>query len=177
MPRWFDLDWSRIFVPSQPVLETVLRGTCMYLALFALLRLFRRQTGSLGPADLLVLLLIADAAQNGMAADYRSVTDGILLVATIIGWEYVLDWLAFRVPRLRPWLERSPLVLVKDGQVNQESLRAELMTVEELMAQLRQKGVDDPSLVRISLLEGDGHVSVVTSQPTGVQSSDERRAL
>jgi uncharacterized membrane protein YcaP (DUF421 family) len=58
----------------------------MYLALFVMLRVFRRQTGSIGAADLLVLLLIADAAQNGMACDYKSVTDGLVLVATIVGW-------------------------------------------------------------------------------------------
>jgi len=43
-----------------------------------------------------VLLLIADAAQNGMASDYKSITDGVILVTTIIGWEYILDWLGFR---------------------------------------------------------------------------------
>ena len=62
MPTWLELDWQRMFVPSQPILETIIRGSATYLSLFALLRLFRRQTGSLGPADLLVLLLIADAS-------------------------------------------------------------------------------------------------------------------
>lgn len=67
MAAWLELDWQRMFVPSAPVLETVIRGSCLYLATFGLLRIFRRQAGSIGPADLLVLLLIADAAQNGIA--------------------------------------------------------------------------------------------------------------
>src|SRR5262245_22411292 len=96
MPNWFALDWHRMFVPCAPLLEAVIRGACMYLALFGMLRLFRRQTGGFGPADLLVLLLIADAAQNGLAGDYHSITDGILLVGTIVFWEYVLDWAGFR---------------------------------------------------------------------------------
>jgi len=60
----------------------------MYLALFVILRFIaRRQAGSFGPADLLVIVLIADAAQNGLGKDYTSVTEGIVLVLTIVGWE------------------------------------------------------------------------------------------
>lgn len=156
------LDWNGMFVPSQPVLETVIRGTCMYLALFAMLRVFRRQTGALGPADLLVLLLIADAAQNGMADDYKSITDGLILVATIVFWEYAIDWLSYKSPVCRKILEREPRVLIEEGSLHKDNLHSELMTDEELLSQLRQKGFDDPESVKLSMLEPDGHVSVVS---------------
>ena len=162
MPAWLDLDWQQMFVPSQPLLETFIRGTVTYLSLFVFLRMFRRQTGSLGPADLLVLLLIADASQNAMADDYHAVTDGLVLVATIIFWEYVLDWLAYHVPALSQLIERPPLPLVEEGQINRQNLKHELMSEDELLSQLRQKGVDDVACVKISFIEGDGHVSVVT---------------
>lgn len=42
--------------------------------------------------DLLVVVLIADAAHNAMAGDYRSLLDGILLVSTIVFWSYALGW-------------------------------------------------------------------------------------
>ena len=75
----------------------------MYLALFAILRFIgRRQAGHFGPADLLVIVLIADAAQNGLGKDYQSVTEGIVLVATIVAWEYAFDWAAWRYPAPRP---------------------------------------------------------------------------
>ena len=72
--------------------EIILRGTLVYLFLFCFLRFLRRETGVIGISDLLVVVLIADAAQNTMSSDYKSVTDGAILVATIIGWDYVLDW-------------------------------------------------------------------------------------
>lgn len=159
---FFDLDWHRMFSVSQPILETFIRGSCMYLAMFALLRVFRRQTGAEGTADLLVLLLIADAAQNGLAGEYRSITDGVLLIVTIIFWEYVLDWLAFRFKIAEKIIERNPLLLVKDGKIQTKNLAVELITLDDLMAQLRKKGVDDPKRVRCCYLEGDGHVSVIT---------------
>ena len=162
MPSWLALDWERMFVPHVPVLETIIRGTVMYLTMFALLRVFRRQTGSLGPADLLVLLLIADAAQNGMADDYKSITEGIVLVGTIMAWEYAIDWLSYRVPAFGKAVEGEPLLLIREGQIIDKNLERELITHDDLLSQLRQKGVDDPAKVACCFLEGDGHMSVIT---------------
>ena len=70
----------------------------MYFVIFGLLRVvLRGRTGGTTMSDLLVLVLIADAAQNAMADDYTSLASGTLLVATIIGWSFALDWLAYRV--------------------------------------------------------------------------------
>ena len=164
MPNWLNLDWRGMFIPSQPVLETIIRGTATYLSLFVLLRLFRRQTGSLGPADLLVLLLLADASQNAMAGEYRSITEGLILVATIVVWEFVLDFLSFHFPAIGKLIDRQPLAIVENGKANQQHLRQALMSEDELMSQLRQKGVDDIDKVRHSFIEGDGHVSVITKE-------------
>ena len=98
-----------MFVPALSLIEVIVRGTIMYLALFAILRFIgRRQAGHFGPADLLVIVLIADAAQNALGKDYQSVTEGIVLVCTIVGWEYTLDWLAWRFPALRNILKAPP---------------------------------------------------------------------
>lgn len=164
MPSWIALDWRGMFVPSQPILETVIRGSVTYISLFALLRTFRRQTGSIGPADLLVLLLIADASQNAMAGEYRAITDGLVLVATIIAWEYAFDWLAFRFEAFARLVERPPLPLIEKGRVLQENLDSELLSTDELLSQLRQKGVDEIERVKQCLLEGDGHISVITDE-------------
>jgi uncharacterized membrane protein YcaP (DUF421 family) len=167
MPSWLDLDWHRMLVPHVPILETIIRGTVMYLTMFALLRIFRRQTGSLGPADLLVLLLIADAAQNGMADDYKSITEGIVLVGTIMGWEYAIDWMSYRVPAFGKSIERDPLLLIRNGQIIEKNLERELITRDDLFSQLRQKGVDGLAQVACCFLEGDGHISVITAAGAG----------
>jgi uncharacterized membrane protein YcaP (DUF421 family) len=96
--RFFgEIDWQSMFVPTVPLLETFIRGTVVYLALFLMLRaLMKRESSKVGVTNILVLVLLADAAQNAMAGEYQSITDGLLLVATIIGWSYALDWLSFR---------------------------------------------------------------------------------
>src|SRR6188474_337996 len=84
-----NVDLAQLFTPSLSIVEIFIRGSIMYLALFAMLRLTRgRYAGGLSMADLLVIVLIADAAQNALAGDYTSITDGLVLVGTIVGWAY-----------------------------------------------------------------------------------------
>jgi uncharacterized membrane protein YcaP (DUF421 family) len=156
------IDWRGMFLPALGLPEIFVRGTIMYLAMFVILRFIaRRQAGSFGSADLLVIVLIADAAQNGLGKDYTSVTEGIALVLTIVGWEYVLDWLAWKYPSLRPWLNAPPLKLVEDGRPVKASLDRELLPYDELMAQLREHEVEKIEEVRVAYLEGDGRLSVL----------------
>lgn len=109
----------------------------MYLALFAMLRfILRRETGSLGITDLLVIVLIADAAQNGMAGDYTSITDGLLLVVTIIGWSYLLNLLAFRYPLCQRIVQAPRVQLVRDGRMIRRNLEHEKITEDELLAEI-----------------------------------------
>jgi len=81
-----------------------------------------------------------------------------------MGWEYFLDYLSFRVPAIGRIIEREPLEVIRNGEINKEHLRRELMTEDELMSQLRQKGVDDTKRVKRGVIEGDGSVSVITDE-------------
>ena len=156
------LEWAEIFGLSVSPIELIVRGSAMYLFLFLMFRVVvRRRLGAIGMADLLVLVIVADAAQNGMAGEYRSVTDGAILVGTIIGWNWLIDWLNYRIPALRDWLEPPPLLLVLNGRLQHRNLRQEFVTEEELKSKLREKGVDDVAEVAKAYMESDGTVSVV----------------
>jgi uncharacterized membrane protein YcaP (DUF421 family) len=156
------VDWHSVFVPAIGLAEIVVRGSLMYLGLFVILRFMaRRQAGHFGPADLLVIVLIADAAQNGLGKDYGSVTEGLALVLTIVSWEYALDWIAWRFPATRPYLTPPSLALIRNGGLVSENLRKEMITEDELQAQLREQNVESYSDVKLATLEGDGRLSVL----------------
>jgi hypothetical protein len=99
----------------------------------------RRQAGHFGPADLLVIVLIADAAQNGLGKGYSSVTEGLALVLTIVAWEYLLDWMAWRFPATRSYLKPPGLALIRDGRLILQKLRKEMITEDELKSHLREQ--------------------------------------
>jgi uncharacterized membrane protein YcaP (DUF421 family) len=156
-----DQAWHDVFVPTHSLLEMFVRGSIMYLVIFALLRfVLKRQTGGLSTPDILLVVLLADAAQNGMANEYRSVTEGIIVVGTIIFWNFAIDWLEFHFPAMERLLRPAPLLLIERGQVLRRHLRQELVTMDELMSRLREEGVTNPSDVEQAYMEPDGTISV-----------------
>lgn len=156
------LDWSELFSFSMSPVEIVLRGTAMFWFLFLIFRfVVRRDVGAVGIADVLILVIVADAAQNGMSGDYKSISDGMLLVSTLIGWNYALDWLSFHFRWFRRFAEPPPIKLIRDGQIMKRNLRLELLSEEELWSQLRQQGIDSLDMVRHAYMEADGQISVI----------------
>lgn len=155
------IDWDSLFVPSMHIGEIVLRGTLVYLFLFFLLRILRREAGHIGISDIVVVVLIADAAQNAMASEYRSITEGAILVATIAFWDYFLDWLSFRAPAVRRLLRPAPLMLIKNGRLQRRSLEQQKIQEEELIGQLREKGGRSVEEVEACYLESNGRISVI----------------
>ena len=165
------VDWGQVFGLSVPPLELVVRGTTMYFFLFALFRVvIKRRIGTIGMADMLVLVIIADAAQNGMAGEYRSVTDAFVLVGTILGWNFAFDWANYRFAWLQRWLEPEPLLLIRDGRVLWRHLRLERVTEKELNAKLREHGVTDLAEVARAYMEPDGAVTVIKRRESGASA-------
>lgn len=143
-------------------LELIVRGTATYLFIIILFRvLLRRSVGAVGIADLLLLVLIADAAQNAMAGEYKSVTDGAILVTTIILWSVAFDWATFRFERINKLLAPPPLALVEHGRINRRNLREEFLSEDELMAKLRAQGIERVGDVKRATMESDGVVTVI----------------
>lgn len=162
MELFASVDWRAVFVPDTPLLEIFVRGSIVYLSLFFLLRfVLKRQAGTIGTTDLLVIVLIADATQNAMASDYKSLPDGILLVVTLIFWNVLLEWLSFHWA----WFDRlicpPPLPLIKNGRMLRKNMQKELITEDDLMSQLRQQGIDDVHRVKQACMEADGKISII----------------
>jgi len=157
-----NVDWAELFTLTVAPLELIVRGSAVYLFLFAVFRtLLKRDVGAVGIADVLLLVLVADAAQNAMAGEYRSISDGLVLVSTILGWNALLDYASYRFPRLRRVLQPAEICLVRDGRIVRHNLRRELMSEEDLMAKLHEHGVARLAEVRRAYMESDGAVSVI----------------
>lgn len=155
------VDWAATFLPTVSLAELVMRGTLMYLGIFLLIRLLpRRALGGLGVGDLLMIVLISDAAQNGMANNYQSVTEGVVLVGTILGWAYIIDWLDYRFPH---WhlARANPRLLIESGRIIEKNLRRERITHEELSALLRAHGASSPRGISKAYIEGDGQINII----------------
>ena len=157
----FEVDWQALFGIEKSILELFIRGTVMYWFLFVVFRfILRRDVGAIGIADVLLIVVIADAAQNAMDDGYESITEGMVLVATLVFWNYLTNWLSYRSRAFERFAEPHPLLLVKDGRVLQHNMRKEMITEDELLSKLREHSIESPGEVRWAYMESDGQISV-----------------
>jgi uncharacterized membrane protein YcaP (DUF421 family) len=174
----FEIDWHRLLVPSGSLAEVVVRGTVVYLSLFVAMRFLpRREIGGMGAADILMIVIIADAVQNAMSGGYESITEGLLLVAVIFAWSTFIDWLDYKLPHLHI-AEARPKLIISKGKLMHENMRKDKLSEDEVMAQLRMHGLDSPADVEAAYLEGDGHFSVMRRGKKPVERiQDQQRGI
>ena len=108
-----------------------------------------------------MIVLVAEVAGNGFAAEYTSVVEGTVLIGTVLFWSYAVEWLAHRFPAWERLLHPPPLLLIENGKLLRKNMRAELITEAELMAQLREKGLEDLTKVKRACMEADGMISII----------------
>jgi len=170
------MDWSALIEVNVSPWELVLRGSLMYWFLFLVFRfLLRRDVGSIGVADVLLVVLVADASQNAMTGGYTSVAEGIILVSTLVGWNYALDWLSFRSRAIERFVEPPPLKLISRGRINRKHLRAEMVTMAELWSHLREAGIESLQEVKSACLESDGKLSVIRTKAGDPPSLEDKK--
>lgn len=153
-----------------------LRTLIIYSVVLIGLRLSgKRQIGQMTPFDLVLLLLISNAVQNAMTGPDTTVLGGILSAATLLLANAVLGYTRFRIPGLLNVVEGHSTMMIRDGKVITENLRNEELTQEELMAALREHGIESASAVSLATLEVDSSISVVPIKTDHLQGR--RRAV
>ena len=175
-----DIDWTQMFTFTMSPIELFIRGTLTFLFLFCLFRfIVRRDVGAIGISDLLVLVIIADASQNAMAGGYKSIVDGFVLIGTIIGWSFLLNYLSYHFEVVRRFVLPRPLCIVKDGVKQEKNLQRQLIADEELGEMLREHGIEDILEVKRAYLEPDGQVTVIRKRKKAdeTQPPDRHKAL
>jgi uncharacterized membrane protein YcaP (DUF421 family) len=143
-------------------MDLVLRAIFMFFFIYVVTRLIgRRELSSLEPFDLILLIVLGDAIQQGLTQDDYSVTGAVLVIGTLALLQVFTSVLSFRLPRLRPVLEGEPLVLLENGRPIDRNLRRERLTVEELASAARQHEIAHLEDVQWAVLETSGEISFI----------------
>ena len=159
------MDWNEVFALQAPPAEMFLRGSAAYWFIFLLLRLAgRRDIGQVGVADLLVLMLVADAAGNAMAGESTSTTDGLIAVSAIVFWSAVVDRIGYFFPKARAWLEPGRVCVIRDGALQRRGMRREYITQDELLTELHLRGLERFEQVKRAYVESDGKISIIARE-------------
>ena len=154
--------WHAIFDLGVSVGEKAIRAVLIYVfLLFALRVLGKRELAQQNTLDFLVLLLVANAVQNGIIGNDNSVTGAVVGAVVLFALHRFFGSLAFRYPWADWALEGTPSYLIKDGQPMFRNLRHEQISAPQLMAMARRQGFDSLDEVSDAVLETDGSVRFV----------------
>jgi uncharacterized membrane protein YcaP (DUF421 family) len=143
-------------------MDIALRGIVLFFFVFLITRVIgRRELSSLEPFDLILLIVLGDAIQQGLTQDDYSVTGAFIVIGVFAGLQVLLSYLSFRIPQLRPVLDGEPIVIVEDGSPLERNLRRERLTVEEVMEEARQQQIASLDEVQWAVLETSGTISFI----------------
>src|SRR5512132_3196234 len=114
-------------------MDLVFRAIALFCFVYLLTRIIgRRELSSLEPFDLILLIVIGDAIQQGLTQDDYSVTGAVIVVGTFAALQVSVSFLSYRFPRLRPALDGEPVVIVQDGKPIERNMKRERLTLEEV---------------------------------------------
>ena len=151
-----------LFQLSAPWWHFVLRACAIYVLVMVLIRVSgKRAVGQFTPFDLVLLILIGNAVQNGINGGDNSLTGAAIMATTLIALNYGVAFVTSRNRKVEKFVEGVPVVLARNGKLFDGVLRRELVSREDFREALRMNGVEDVSEVELALLETNGSISVV----------------
>ena len=146
-------------------MDIAIRSLVAFLFVFAITRLVgRRELSKLEPFDVIMLVVIGDLVQQGVTQSDYSVTGIFIVLSVVTLMTALFAYLNFRFPKLRPWMEGRPVVLIDNGAMIERNLRRERLTVGEVEAEARQQQIASLGQVRWAVLERNGQISFISDE-------------
>src|SRR4051812_21668318 len=143
-------------------MDIVLRAAVLYFFVVFVMRVIgRRELSSMTPFDLVLLIVLGDAIQQGLTQDDYSVTGALLAISTIATLQVVTSYLSFRSGRMRKLFEGEPIVLVDHGEIVDRNLKRERMTPDDVAEEMRQQQISSIDEVTWAILEANGSISFI----------------
>ena len=154
-----------------PILSVAVRSLCVYLFMVIAIRLFgKNQLSQLNAGDVVLLLLISNAVQNAMVGPDTSLQGGIVAALVLFTANFILKRLMFSNRSFEAFMQDEPVILIRDGVADQTALNRVKITENELEEAIREHGIENIKDVKLSVLEVDGNISVVSQDEKSKQT-------
>src|SRR6185503_6666306 len=144
-------------------MESVIRGVIVYVFLLIVFRLAGKRTlAQASNFELVLLLIISETTQQAMVDNDHSLTNGFLLILTLMGCTVTLSLLKERFPKLERWLDDAPLIVVENGQLHKDRMLKERVDEEDILSAAREhQGLEKMDDIKYAILERDGHITII----------------
>ena len=147
-------------------MESIVRALVVYVVLLARFRISgKRSLAQITTFDFVLLLIIAEAVQQAMLGNDSSMTNGLLIVLTLVGADIALSLIKERSEAIEKLIDDVPLVLVEDGYPLQERMRKSRVDESEILASARMtQGLERMDQIKYAVLERSGGISIVPKE-------------
>lgn len=138
------------------------RTIILYFLIMAGLRLMgKRQIGELEPSELVLTMMISDLATVPMQDFGIPLLAGVIPILTLLAISMLLSQISLHSLRFRAAVCGTPSVLIRNGELQQEAMRRNRYTLDELLEELRGQGISNLSDVKYAVLENSGQLSIL----------------
>jgi uncharacterized membrane protein YcaP (DUF421 family) len=147
-------------------MDSIIRGFIVYTVLLLIFRLSGKRTLAQTTAfDLVLLLIISETIQQALIDNDNSMTNGILLVLTLVGISVVLSLLKQHSHFVERLVDGVPLIILENGKVHQERMDKERVDEEDILEAARKlQGLERLEQIKYAVLERNGDITIVPSQ-------------
>ncbi len=146
-----------------PYIEIPLRSIGIYVFIVLAIRLFgKKELAQLSVIDLVFILLISNSVQNAMVGPDTSMWGGMLAALGLFCANYIFKQVLYRSKSVNEFIQGDPVMLVHHGNIIQENLKKERISMEELEATIREHGIPSINNVDLAVLEVDGNISILS---------------
>jgi uncharacterized membrane protein YcaP (DUF421 family) len=144
-------------------MDAVVRAVFFYFFLLLVFRLSGQRTlANMTTFDFVLLLVIAEATQQGLIGEDFSITQAVLMIVTLVALDIGLSLLKEKFPKLDKLIEGVPLVIVEDGKPLTERMqRARINESDVLVAARELQGIERLDQIRYAVLERTGEISII----------------
>ena len=154
-------------------MDIAIRAIVLYAFVILVMRAVgRRELSSLTAIDLVLLIVMGDAIQQGLTQDDYSVTGSIIVISTFAVLQVFSAYLGYRFKPLRVLLEGRPVVLVDDGELVTANLRRHRLTPDDVAEEMRLQQIVSFDDVRWAILEANGRISFI--ERSSIERSEAR---
>ncbi len=120
----------------------------------------KKEVGQLSIIDLIVSILIAELAAISIEQYESSILISIIPITILVIAEITFSYLNLKSPKLKKIIEGSPIVIIKNGKLNFEAMRKLRYSLDDLISQLREQGINNIEDVNYAVLENNGKLSI-----------------
>ena len=157
------MDWSVPFrINGQDAYDIVVTSVMLYIFIIAAVRVLGvRSISHMNNFDWITIVAIGAISGASIVTPQVSAVHGMLAIGALFAMQWLVTWLAARSEACANLFKENPRILVADGRVDKDLLKHERVTEEEVLAEVRGKGLESFEQVKAVVLESDSTVSVV----------------